>query len=407
MDALKQFDRIRPDDEHFDDATRDRIWSQITGDLSGKADLDSIAPDTVQVDLRRHGAIHSGARAQGRRRALVGAAAIVAIGLGGLAAVQARRSPAPPPPAAVTEDPPVLVGMALPSLPDGLELLQPPLAPSARDEPSAYQVRVFGALADPQDPALMIRVEYADSRAMAIPCHSFLSLPMPDGAREYSAYEWTGAATPIAGSTPFSVRDATGSYCSDQNGLLQAGWFAGDIGVNVSVGTGVSPAELVEFAQSLTSVPLAQPLQGRPAVDLVPDPLPAGRTVLVGEDVAFTQQITETSWVATVGGVDGAEGQLNVQTWQGADEQGLYAKYAPIQAQRISIRGHDGYQYVSTQRTDDGPLELQIWWTEAPGLVVLVRSTSLFEVDELMAIIEQMIAVDAADYTAFIADPHE
>ena len=242
-----------------------------------------------------------------------------------------------------------------------------------RSSPSGFQVRVFGALADPQDPTLMIRVEYAESQSMAIPCHSFLSLPMPDGAVAYTAEEWTDAATPIAGATPFAVAATTGSFCSDPSGLLQAGWFTENIGVSLSAGTGVSPTELVQFAQSLKSVPLAESLQGRPSVDLVSDPLPAGRTVLVGEDVPFTQQVTETSWVATVGGVDGVAGQLNVQTWQGADEQGVYAKHAPIQAQRITIRGHDGYVYASAQQGDNGPLEVEIWWTEAPGLAELER----------------------------------
>jgi len=124
--------------------------------------------------------------------------------------------------------------------------------------------------------------------------------------------------------------------------------------------------------------------------------------VLVSEDVPFTQKVTETSWMATVGGIDGAAGTLNVQTWQGADEQGIYAKQAPIQAQRITIRGHDGYAYTSTQRSDNGPLEVQVWWTEAPGLVVFVRSTELFELDELKSLTEQMTPVDAAGYNRFI-----
>lgn len=163
------------------------------------------------------------------------------IGLGGFATLQATRSTERSPAAeatdqpsspvdpeggsvpAVTGEPPVLIGMTLPSLPDGLVLLQPPLTPSVRSEPSGFQVRVFGALADPQDPTRMIRVEYAESRAMAIPCHSFLSLPMPDGAIEFSSDEWTDVATPIAGSTPFAVAATTGSYCSDPSGLLQAG----------------------------------------------------------------------------------------------------------------------------------------------------------------------------------------
>jgi hypothetical protein len=426
MDVLKRFDRLRPDDDYLDDATRDRIWSEISGTGTANAHVGADTRDVVEVDRGWQAPLvanHPNERPQGRRFALVGAAAIVVIGLGGFATLQATRSTEPSPAAAATDqpsssvdpvggsvpavtgEPPVLIGMALPSLPDGLVLLQPPLPPSVRSEPSGFQVRVFGALADPQDPTQMIRVEYAESRAMAIPCHSFLSLPMPDGAIEYSSDEWTDAATPIGGSTPFAVAATTGSYCSDPSGLLQAGWFTGKIGVSLSAGTGVTPKELVGFAQSLKSVAPAEQLAGRPSVDLVSDPLPAGLTVLVGEDVAFTQQVTEASWVATVGGVDGVAGQLIVQTWQGADEHGVYAKHAPIQAQRITIRGHDGYQYTSTQRSDNGPLEVQIWWTETPGLVVSVWSTELFEPDELTTIIEQMVPVDAAGYNTFIGAP--
>ncbi len=426
MDVLKRFDRLRPDDEYLDPATRDRVWSQISGAGSGNADSYESTRDVLDEDRHLQPplvAIHPTEQPQRHRRALVGAAAVVAIGLGGLVTLQVSRSSEQTPAGAATDqssssvdsqggsvpvatgEPPVLVGMSLPSLPDGLVLLQPPLPPSVRSEPSGFQVRVFGALADPQDPTLMIRVEYAESQSMAIPCHSFLSLPMPDGAVEYSADEWTDAATPIAGSTPFAVAATTGSFCSDPSGLLQAGWFTENIGVSLSAGTGVSPTELVQFAQSLKSVPLAERLKGRPSVDLVSDPLPAGRTVLVGEDVPFTQQVTETSWVATVGGVDGIAGQLNVQTWQGADEQGVYAKNAPIQAQRITIRGHDGYVYASKQRSVNGPMEVEIWWTEAPGLVVSVRSTELFDINELTTIIEQMIPVDAAAYNTFIGAP--
>ena len=426
MDVLKRFDRLRPDDEYLDGAARDRIWSQISSTGSDSTDSNATVRDALDEDSGWQAplvAIQTIELPQRHRRALIGAAAVVAIGLGGLVTLQVSRSTEQTPasesvdqssssvdpeggsvPVAAGE-PPVLVGMSLPSLPDGLVLLPSPLPPSVRTRPSWFQVRLFGALADPRDPTQMIRVEYAESRAMAISCHSFLSLPMPDGAIEYSADQWTDAATPIAGSTPFAVAATTGSFCTDQGGLLQAGWFTDNIGVSLAAGTGVSPAELVEFAQSLKSVPPAEPLEERPNVDLVSDPLPAGRTVLVGEDVPFTQQITETSWVATVGGVDGVEGQLNVQTWQGTDEQGVLAKHAPIQAQRITIRGHDGYQYTSTQRSDNGPLEVQIWWTEAPGLVVSVRSTELFEIDELTTIIEQMLPVDAADYNTFIGAP--
>lgn len=128
--------------------------------------------------------------------------------------------------------------------------------------------------------------------------------------------------------------------------------------------------------------------------------MPVGWTVLVGEYVPFTQHVT--SWVASVGGVDGGFGQLNVQSWIGADQQGAYAKHAPVEAKQITIRGHDGYQYVSAQRGANGPLEIQIWWTEAPGVVISVWATDLFNVDALTALIEQMSPVDAAGYSTFV-----
>lgn len=49
--------------------------------------------------------------------------------------------------------------------------------------------------------------------------------------------------------------------------------------------------------------------------------------------------------------------------------------------------------------------EIKIWWTEVPGLVVSVRSTELFEVDRLIALIEQMTPADAAEYSTFIGAP--
>lgn len=424
MDVMNRFGGLRPDDAHLDDATRDRIWSQITRTTSGDANLDAATYDIDEADRGQQQplvALTPVERPQRRGFALIGAAAaIVVLGLSSFALLRATRdldsgpaaqtsnqSPSTDDPAigsvsAETSEPSVLIGMTLPTLPDGLVLLSSQPQPSVRSEPSVFQVRVYGAVDDPKEPTRMVRVEYADTRAMAIACHSFLSLSMPNGPYEYSAEEWKDAAAPLAGSTPFSVADSTGSYCIDAAGVLQAGWFAGEVGVSLSAGAGITPTELVEFAQSLRSVTPAESLQGRPIVDLVSNPLPVGLTVIVGEDVPFTQHIAETSWVATVGGVDGAAGQLIVQTWQGADEQGVYAKQAPIQAQRIMIRGHDGYAYTSIGTDQGQPLEVQIWWTEAPGLVVSVRATELFDIDELSAIIEQMTPADAAGYNRFV-----
>jgi hypothetical protein len=249
----------------------------------------------------------------------------------------------------------------------------------------------------------MIRVEYAESPSIVIPCHSFTSLSTPDGgATAYSAADWIDAAVPSAGSTPFAVGGGTGSYCIGASGLLQAGWFEGTIGVDLTAGTAITPTELIALAQSLQQVPATEPVKGRPSADLLSDPLPVGWIVLVGEDVPFVQHITETSWVASVVGGNSGFGQLVVQSWIGVDEQGLYAKQAPVYATRVTIRGHEGYQYVSAASGANGPLEIRIWWTEEPGVVISVWAEDVFDVDELTALIEQMTPVDLAGYDAFV-----
>lgn len=408
MNVLKTFDRLRPDDEFLDEATRERVWSDVVGsstrgprapaEPTDAGEISRVQPPTVV-------AIEAQTRPVRRRIALIGAAALVVVGLGGVAFLGAtgdrEADPADIEVPRMTGQTPLPVGMVLSALPDGLALTKPPVKPSIRGGPSTYQMRVWGVLDDPGDPTRMIRAEYAQASAMAISCHSFLSLAMPDGAVAYTDDEWTDAATPIAGSTAFAVADTTGSFCIGPNDVLQAGWFTGDIGVNLIAGSAVTSNELVGLAQSLKSVAPTGPLDARPNVDLISDPLPFGRTVLVGDDVPFVNRITESSWVATTGGVDGAPGQLLVQTWSGVDQEGVYIRLAP-EAERTTIRGHVGYQYTSKQRTKNGPIETLIWWMETPGLVVSVRSTELFELDELKSIIDQLVAVDAAGYTAFI-----
>ena len=426
MNALTSFDQLRPDDEHLDTETRERIWSEIVAaatdgvtthaapTVAGHTDYDFSEPLII---------VTANKQPSRRRFVLAAVAAALLLVFGGLVAIQKNHgSPSVRPVAGPTSDqvaqPDVTTGdpvptsavltadrasaiaLVLPTLPDGLALVGAN-PPTERLEPSTYQDRLYGSLDDPTDPARMISVEYAGSRGIAIACHSFTSLATADGggAIAYTASQWMDAATPINGSTPFAVGGATGSLCTDPNGVLQAGWFAGEIGVNLTAGTGITPTELVEFAQSLKQVAPVESLPSRPPVDLVSEPLPAGWTVLVGEDVPFTRHVTETSWVAGIGG-DAAR-QLNVQSWIGAGEQGVYAKHAPIDAERITIRGHDAYRYVSARRGANGPLEIQIWWTEAPGLVISVWTTDLFDVDELTTMIEQMTLADAAAYAAF------
>ena len=106
--------------------------------------------------------------------------------------------------------------------------------------------------------------------------------------------------------------------------------------------------------------------------------------------------------MATVGGNDGSPNQLVVHTWTGLDdEQAIYARHTPIAAERISVRGHEAYLYVSTQRGDRGPLQIDVWWVEQPGMAVYVSATNLYEPDELIAILDRLEPVDAERYQSF------
>ena len=300
--------------------------------------------------------------------------------------------------APVADDSTDVIALVLPAMP-GVMSLSSASGLAYRLEPSIYQSRLFGSSDDPADPTRMIRVEYTESASIVVSCYSFSSPEIPT---VFTASDWIDSAMPVEGSTQFSVGGGTGSYCIGPSGLLQAGWFQGTVGVDLTAGTAITPAELVAFAQSLKQVPAMESLKGRPSVDLVSDPLPAGWSVLVGDDVPFVQQISETSWVASVVGRNSGFGQLVVQSWVGVDETGLYAKQSPVYATRITIRGHDGYQFVSDASGANGPLEIQIWWIEEPGLVISVRTEDSFELDELTALIEQMTPADLAGYEAFV-----
>ncbi len=408
MDALTTFDRIRPDDEFLDDEALERIWASIVDEP-----VRTTAPqDEVATALREAGHVVV-TDPPGRRHrvpaAIVGIAASLALVVGGLTALQRTRhepttlEPTASPssegsPTTASPSPRVTpVGMVLPRLPDGLALVSPASPPALRTVPSQYQVRLYGALDDPTDPSRMIRLEYSETRGMAIPCHSFLSLPAEPIA--HSPEEWRSAATPIAGSTAFPVADTTGSYCTDRSGVLQAGWFVGDLGVSLSAGSAATPGQLIAFASTLTMSATAEPSSDRPPADLTPEPLPADLVVLVGEDVPYAQRVAESSWVASPGGVDGATGQLVVQSWSGADEQGIFAKHSPIGAERVTVRGHPGYLYAAAP---EFPLEVEVWWEEAPGLVLSVRSTDLLNAEALLALTNELVPATADEYASFL-----
>lgn len=345
-----------------------------------------------------------------RRRSAVagiGCAAVAVAGLGFIVNNRATPGTASAPvatlPAASTGEPAAPVAFVVPEMPAELTLVSTN-EPAIRNEPSGYQVRLFGALDDPGDPARMIRVEYAHREAMAVPCHSTASLSQPDGSITPGVDAWVQGSIPTSDSTPFTAGTAQAAYCTRDSGLLQAGWFTDNVGVSLQAGNLVSPAQLVQFAQTITEVPSELPSESRPSVDLVSDPLPAGLTVLVGEDVPFAQQIVASAWTASVGGQDDSSSQLNVQTWTGVDEQGIYDRQSPIGAERIVIRGHDGYRYVSEVANNGVPAEVDIWWTETPGVVVSVWSSNLYTADQLTTLVGQLEPADSATYEAFGKD---
>jgi hypothetical protein len=412
MDVLTTLERLRPDDEFIDDDVLEHIWSVAIVRVNPERTHPGTDHRTVELPLGV--AVRHEQRPRHRRLAFVGVAAALILVVAGLTVMRPTRPSAPtdersqqpsspgasPMPSEVT-DTDVIVGLVLPSLPAGLALVGA-TPPTTRDVPSPYQVRVYGSAEEPTDPTRMVRVEYAESRAMAIPCHSFLSLSSSDGAVAYTADQWRAAASPVDGSTTFDVSGTTGASCVDPSGVLQAGWFTGDIGVNLTAGSAVTADQLIAFANSLTTTTPTGETIGRPPVDLVPDPLPSEMVVLVGDDVPFAQRVTETSWAATPNGVDGVPGNLVVQSWIGVDEQGLFAKRAPINAEPVAVRGHQGYRWAPPQRSDLGPLEIEVWWEEAPGLVISIRSSELFEIDGLMTLVEQLIPATSAEFAAFI-----
>lgn len=345
-----------------------------------------------------------------RRRSAVAGIGCAAVAVAGLGFIVNNRStpgtasaPVETLPAASTGEPAAPVAFVFPELPAELTLV---LAnePAVRNEPSTYQVRLFGALDDPGDPARMIRVEYSRRDGMALPCYSTLSLSQADGSITPGVDAWVQGSIPISDSTPFTAGVAQAAYCNSDSGLLQAGWFSDNVGISLQAGNLVSPAQLVQFAQTITEVPPELPSESRPSVDLVSDPLPADLTVLVGEDVPFAQQIVESAWTASVGGQDDSPSKLNVQTWTGVDEQGIYDRQSPIEAERIVIRGYDGYRYVSEATKNGVPAEVEIWWSETPGVVVSVWSSNLYTADQLTTLVGQLEPADPATYEAFGKD---
>ncbi|MBI1845329.1 MAG: hypothetical protein HYR89_12095 [Actinobacteria bacterium] len=380
MNEIKMLANYRPEIEPLTDDERRQLWAAVSGEAMDRAvHLDDVAVGRATVELVH---LNKHRRSDHRRRLVRAAVAAVVAVLGiGLAAINGRGGEAPAEAPVTSSGPaaaPAVTSVAL--IPESLSTtglrLSHPGGTSIRDEPSLFQRRVFGSADDPPDPTRMIHIEYAaDGSSPMGSCRDKL---------------------------PFDVSGTTGSTCT-YDGHLIAGWEVDGLMVELYAGTAVTREQVVEFTRSLRTVPATA--AGGPPFDLVADPIPYGWTVLVGEDVPYAQRITESGWVATPSGADDDPRQLVVHTWTGVDAQGVYAKQPPIGADRITIRGHDGYVYQSDQRGAHGPQQLDIWWTEQPGMVVWVSTTDLYPAAQLIEIIEKMLPVDDAGFAAFNADP--
>ena len=104
------------------------------------------------------------------------------------------------------------------------------------------------------------------------------------------------------------------------------------------------------------------------------------------------------------GGIDGSPNQLLVSTWSGLDDdRGALVRHSAVQAERITVRGHDGYRFLWPVNGERDPIEIQIWWMEQPGVTVSVWATDVAEPDVLMQWIEQLRPVDADGAAEFFA----
>lgn len=380
MNEIKMLADHRPEIEPLTDYERRQLWAAVSSETMDRAvHFDDVALDLATVELVY---LNEHRRSDHRRRLVTAVVAAVVAVLGiGLAAINGRGGEAPPVAPVASSGPaaaPAVTSVAL--IPESLSTtglrLSHPGGTSIRDKPSLFQRRVFGSVDDPTDPTRMIHLEYSAGQSSGVgSCRDKL---------------------------PFDVSGTTGSTCT-YDGQIIAGWEVDGLIVELYAGTAVTREQLVEFARSLRTVPATA--GGGPPVDLVADPIPYGLTVLVNEDVPYAQRITESGWVATPSGAGDDPRQLVVHTWTGVDAQGVYAKQPPIGADRITIRGHDGYVYQSDQKGAHGPKQLDIWWTEQPGMVVWVSTTDLYPAAQLIEIIEKMLPVDDAGFAAFNADP--
>ncbi len=108
MNELKEFSRLRPDDEPLDPTTSAQVWEAIVGDRVG-AEVSSQRSTPEDADHEIQVISLGRVEPQQRRRvALLGAAAAIAIGMAGFVLVQNNRTDPPAPaiqPAELPESP--------------------------------------------------------------------------------------------------------------------------------------------------------------------------------------------------------------------------------------------------------------------------------------------------------------
>ena len=399
MNEITAFGALRPVVAGLSESERTEIWERVIT----YTQEDETIPAAERLIVVRSGGTPRPTRGRGR---IAAAVSVAAAGVIGFVAISPRGGTDPPNAAGDASN----SASTAPAVPAALPItLMPASFPrdlqlsgggsSERTAPSMFQRRVFAPLDDQTNHRRLISVEYASSRSGVLPCFNMPAITPAGPPTDAEVDAWLDAATPMDGARSFDVDDTVGYTCAT-DGPLTAGWESHDVTVDVRVGPEVARDELVGFARGLRWIPAEEPTADGPAFDLDMDQVPSGWQAVVSEDVPFIQQITESTWIAVPGGDGAGPPDLMVKVWTGVDEQGLVALHPPIEAEPVTVRGREGFIFVSSQRGDSGPLEIEIWWQERPGMVVSVVSQDVFDVGELVGFIGTFEPVDADDFAA-------